>query len=202
MPTVTTDHQLANLALGFVGQRQFLDSLNEDSEEGECCAIYYPLARDSCLKARAWRFATRRSVLALSAETRTDWDYVYTAPNNLLTAHEIYTGIRNPPHSRRIPFALELNDAGTGHLILTDQEQAELIYTAQLNIVALWPADFVEAVAWRLACYLALALPVKPQLAGSLEPIARRALLIAAAADQNAVTPDQAPDSEFILERA
>lgn len=202
MATVTTEAQLCNLALGFVGQRQFITSLTEEQTEAQLCAIFYPLARDAVLSSRAWRFTTRRSVLALSTETRTNWEYVYVAPARLLLAHEIASSMRPTPPGAQIPFDIELNDAGTGRLILTDEPDAELIYSAQVDQVGLYPAPFVLAVAWQLAVFLAASLPVKPALAQWCQAQAEKHQRIAAAHDLNTVVPSPQPLAEVTRTRS
>lgn len=203
MATITTVAGVCNLALGMVGQRQLIDDIDEESNEAQACKLYYSTARDECLAAFPWSFATKRAVLALSTETRTGWDLVYVAPTDLLLDGRrfVWDGSRSTPIDLRIPNALELNDADDGYLLLTDEPDAELVYTAQLNTVALWSNAFVKAVAARLAVDLALMLPVKPELSERLEPRARLALAHAAARDGNASTPDADPESESIRVR-
>lgn len=200
MPAVTTEAEVCNLALGLVGQRQFIDRLDEDSAEAQACAEYFATVRNELLEAWHWRFATKRAVLALTTETRTGWGFAYQSPADLLRARRIWDG-DTAPGSRRIPFTRELNDAATGHLILTNQPEAELVYTVELTRVALWPTAFVTAVAAQLAVCLAPALAAKPQLMPSFE---RRALLTfqrAAALDANETEPDEQAESETISER-
>lgn len=201
MAARTTEAQVCNLALGLVGQRQFIDDLTEDSTEAQVAAQYFESTRNELLEAYHWRFATKRAVLAETTETRTGWGYCYSAPSDMLKPQRIWDGNRRPGAGEAIPFAFELNDAGSGHLILTDMAEAELIYTVELATVALWPAAFVKAVAAQLAVYFAGALAVKPQLWPSLERGAVMALQRAAALDANAGQADPEPDSEIIRER-
>jgi hypothetical protein len=201
MAAVTTVARVCNLALGLVGQRQFIDNLTENSTEAQVCAVYYESTRNELLQAWHWRFATKRAVLALTTETRTGWGYCYAAPADMLTPRRIWDGQREPGAGEAIPFGWELNDAASGHLVLTDMEQAELIYTAEFTNVALWPPLFVKAVAAQLAVYLAGALPVKPELMPTLQRNATLALQTAAAHDANAATRDTEADSEIIRER-
>lgn len=201
MPAVTTPEGVCNLALGVVGHRQFLDSLNESSVEAEVCSRFYASTRNDLLAAWPWRFATKRAVLALTAESRSGWGYAYAAPADMLVARRIWDRRRNPGAGEAIPFAKELNDAASGHLILTDQAEAELLYTVELAVVALWPPHFVAAVAARLAVALAGALAVKPQIIPMLERGATLALQRAAAIDANEGQRDVEADSEWIRER-
>lgn len=203
MATITTVAGVCNLALGMVGQRQLIDSIGEETTEAIACKLLYGPARDECLAAFRWSFSTKRALLALSTEEREGWDLVYVAPSDMLIdgPRYVWDGSRATPVDLRIPNALELNDAGTGYLLLTDEPDAELIYAAQLNTVALWSNAFVKAVAARLAVDLALMLPVKPELSARLEPRAQLALAHAAARDSNAATPDAEPESESIRVR-
>lgn len=203
MATITTVAGVCNLALGMVGQRQLIDDIDEETDEAQACKLFYGPARDECLGAFMWSFATKRAALALSTEERTGWDLAYVAPPDMLLEGRRYVwdGSRATPVDLRIPNSIELNDAGDGYLLLTDEPDAELIYTAQLNAVALWSNAFVRAVAARLAVDLALMLPVKPELARLLEPRAQVALHKAAALDANASTPDAEPESESIRVR-
>lgn len=201
MPTVTTDAQLCNLALGLVGQRQFIDNLAEASTEAQCCAVYFGPTRDEVLAAYPWRWATKRSTLALTTEERTGWGFAYAAPADMVAARYIWAGQRAPGSGKDIPFATELNDAGDGMLILCDIEDAELVYTRTAPSIGLWPPHFVKAVAHQLAVYLAGTLPVKPELMPRFQQAAYSALLTAAALDANAGKADQPADSEFIRVR-
>lgn len=201
MAAVTTEHQVANLALGLVGQRQTIDSLNEATTEAQVAKTYFASTRNELLEGWAWHFATKRVVLALTTETREEWGYAYAAPADMLLPRKIWNGVREEGSGERIPFTWELNDAGTGFLILTDQVEAQLVYTVELTTVAMWSAGFVKALAAQLAVCFAGALPVKPQLMPGLEAAAMRALLQARASDANSVTRDVAADSEIIRER-
>lgn len=207
MAAVVTEAEVCNLALGLVGQRQFIDRLDDDSTEAEVCNRLFASTRNELLEAWHWRFATKRAVLALAATSagallaRSGWAYCYVAPTGMLKARRIWDGDRAPGAGSRIPFGKELNDDSTGHLILTDQQDAELVYTVELRTVALWTPKFVIAVAKQLAVYLALALPVKPEIARLLQPAATLALQAAAAADGNEAEPDVEADSEWIRER-
>ena len=203
MATITTVAGVCNLALGMVGQRQLIDDIDESTDEAQACKTFFSTARDECLAAYRWSFNTKRAVLALSTEERTGWDLVYVAPTDLLVdgPRYVWDGARSTPVDLRIPNAVELNDAGDGYLLLTDEPDAELVYASQLNTVALWSNAFVKAVAARLAVDLALMLPVKPELSARLEPRASLALAHAAARDANAGTPDAEPESESIRVR-
>lgn len=201
MAAINQPHEVANLALGLVGHRQFIDSLNESTTEAQVAKLYWAQVRNRLLADYRWRFATKRQVLALTTSEREGWGYCYAAPADMLVPHAIQPATRNPSLDESIPFAWELNDSDDGMLVLTDQEEAVLIYTREVTTVALYPPHFVDALAAALAVRFAGALPVKPQLMPALEQQAQRALLTAAAIDANSAKRDPAPDSEFITTR-
>lgn len=201
MPAVTTEAQVCNIALGLVGHRQLIDNLLEPTAEAQACAANFASVRNELLSLWPWRFAKRQATLGLTAETREGWGFTYRLPADCLVPRSIWTGVRRPGAGERIPFEVMLDDAGTGHLLCTDMELAVLLYTAELQTVALWPPLFVEAVAARLAAKLAGSLPVRPELMPGLASAARLALQQAAAVDANGAEEDQEADAEWIRVR-
>lgn len=205
MAAVTTPEGVCNLALGLVGQAQLVDNIiTETSAEARACKAHFASARNRCLQRWAWKFAVRRAVLALSTETRTGWNYAYSAPATYLQEApcRIWAGRRDTTTGEKVAFDLELNDAGDGLLVLTDMPEAEFIFVAEVTTVALWSQLFVDAVAAELAVALAGVLPKKIQLQAGLMQEAARRLHMAAAASGNAMQLDPPPDSELITVRS
>lgn len=205
MPAATTaPHQVCNLALAYVGNGQTINSLEENTLEARMAKLHYAPTRDELLQLFPWRFATLREELATIAETRTGWEYVYQLPADCLTPRRIYPGQRRVTPDLEIPFDVEGRDGGSGlsgRVLLTDQPEAELIYTAECPNVALWTPAFVQAVAWALAVKLALVVPVKPALAAQAEAKALQALKRAQAAEMNARREDVEPPSPLTTSR-
>jgi hypothetical protein len=193
--------EICNIALLRAGCTETIDSLAESTEEAEAANVHYGPARDALLEEFSWPFATRRATLALSTETRTGWDYVYDLPGDCLAPRSIVGEFRTPGEGEEIPFAVELSDDGSTKLLLTDQENAVLSYTSQVESVGLFSPLFVDALAWRLASEFALALPVKPQVGMAMKQGYEAALLRAGASMLRQSKEDAAPDSEFIRER-
>lgn len=201
MASVTTEAQLCNLALANIGETQLIDSLDQPGLSARLCKAHFRTARNSLLERRWWRWATRRVTLALTTETRTGWDFVYSVPSDCLTARHIWNGYEEPPVDARVPFVLEANNGATGRVLLTSWEDAELVYTTDQVPVAGFPSLFVDALAWELTVRLALALPKKQQLAVGARTEAARWLSLAAAADINQAQKGASPDSPRILAR-
>lgn len=197
----STAAELCNLALLRVGQRQFIDSLEDTSAQAQVCALVYPHARNVVLEAAWWRFTTRRATLALLDLDYSDWEYAYALPSDCVTARYLWSGVRDPALEERIPFALE-DDATSGRILLTDLEDAELIYGYQHETVARYPASFCDALVARVAVELAFSVPVKPNLAMGLDGAYRAALARAIASDRNQAQPDAPRDGELVRARS
>lgn len=206
---LTTEAQLCNVALLRVGERQTIDSLEENTQAARACKSLYQSARDTCLEAFWWTFATKRLTLAESMESRDGWEFAYAMPSDCLVPRYIWTGIRNPTPQQRTPFAVELNATNSGYLVLADSrtsfadsEAPLLVYTARVETVALFPPLFADAVAWKLACDLTLGLAVKPQLLPAMAQGYAIALNKAIASDLRVGEEDVAPESESITIRS
>ena len=165
-----TDAQICTLALNRVGEKQPLGSLKDATNAGRLCRLVYPLARDGALEEFPWPFARRRAALALLADDEDDaearentgYAYVYALPSDCLVPRYLETGLLNPAEDQKIPFELEDDaDQSTG-VLLTNQEDAELVYTWRVTETAKFTPLFADALAWRVAYELCFSLPVKP----------------------------------------
>lgn len=203
---VTSEAQLCNIALARVGQREFIDSLTQATTASRLCAVLYAPARDAVLETFPWPFATRRQVLtALADASFSGWEYGYILPTDCLCVREVYAGTRNPAAASRIPYTLELGNDSDGYatlrIILTDEAGAEILYTARVTAVPLFPPLFVDALAWKLAADLALSLPVKPQVGLAMAQGYRQAVDLAALSQLRQRQGDAPAESESILAR-
>lgn len=197
----STEAEICNLALLRIGHREPIGSLVETSTESQTCAIIYPLARDAVLAAFPWKFATRRAVLAVvTAGEQTGWDLAYSLPADCLVPRYIYSGLRTPAATERVPWVLEA-DATHVQYLMSDQADAELVYTSKVTAVPRFPPLFVQALAWCIASDLALSMRAEPQVGLAMMQAYNRALAQAMAAELNKGQGDQVPDSEFITER-
>lgn len=200
----TSDIQVCNIALLRVGQRQAISSLNDTSDEAIACNALYSEARDRLLAEYGWKFAKSRAALAeLATVTRAEWDYVYSLPADCLVPLYVTSedGQRAPSPDVRIPFELEYESSLTSQVLMTDQVDAWLVYTAAIESVGLFPPHFVDALAWVLAADLALGLPVKPQFGLTLQGRAELAIRQAIAADLRQGQEDPLPEAEHVRAR-
>lgn len=192
---------VCNMALGYVGERQTIQSLSDPTAPALACVTFYEETVKACLAQHWWRFATKRETLALSTEERDEWGYVYALPSDCLQPQYLWNGARNATRDQLIPFTTELNDAGTNQLLMTDLVDAVLVYTKLLTNPAQWGPAFGKAVAWALAAELALVLPVKPEVAIRVGQQAPLWLERAAALDEAGKQDDPAADPDLIRAR-
>lgn len=197
----TTEVQVANLALAYVGHAAPILSFNDNTAAARACRTVYEPMRDALLERYNWKFARKHAVLALLAGVeRTAWEYCYELPVDCLAPRAIWPGIRTPRLDQRIPFDWEAGDTGPS-ILVTDQVDAELEYTAKETTVAKFTPGFVKALAWAMAVELSLVLPIKPELALRVEAKAKVALAEAVAAMEGSARKDPPPDSEYVSER-
>lgn len=168
-----SDAQICTVALARVGEKQPIDSLNATTSSARLCKAIYELARDAALEEFPWPFATRRALLAVLADEATDaaartgWAYTYSLPADCLAPRYLVTGLEgteNVDPSLQPAFEVE-DDAVEGRVLVTNQEDAELVYTVRQDNPGKFTPLFCDALAWRIAYELALSLPVKAPLA-------------------------------------
>jgi hypothetical protein len=116
--------------------------------------------RDAVLRDHPWPFAKRRATLALVEEDPVDeWGYSYRVPSDCVYLRRLVSGTRIDTNDSEIEMELLADDAGG--LIYTDLDEAEAEYTARITETARFHPDFIMAVSFRLAGYIA------PRVCGS-----------------------------------
>lgn len=199
-----SDVQIANMALAHIGSGKLITNLITDrSKEAIACNLFYAQTRDEVLQDFPWGFASRRAVLGLVGDDpTTEWSYSYRYPSDALAVRSIASGVsRMETPASQVPHRI-LSDE-TGRLLYTSQTDAVIEYTARVIDSAQYPPDFVQAVALKLAAYIA------PSLMSDGAPGARSALLqhyalqlsVARRSSANEGRPDVAAESEFITGR-
>lgn len=147
---------ICNLALSHVAAYP-IQSLDERTKEARECKRLYSVARDAMLEAHDWGVARKREALALLADTYSGWDFAYAWPVDCLAPRKIY----DPSEANNtvpLKFEIGVNDALNRRIILTDEEDAELIYTAKITDANLFTSMMVDALGFRLAADLAIPL--------------------------------------------
>lgn len=197
---------ICNRAILRCGQKEMISSLSEDSEAARLCNAVFALCRDEVLAEADWPFARRSAVLSEIADHgNLKWTYGFALPADYIATREIFTGVRrtNTP----TPYAVELRAGGAGHMLLTDEaavtdEAPYLTYTARVESPSLWHPYFSDALAWRIAMDIALALSGKADVQRTCAQMYEIALSKAetSAAEGEALDPN--PSSEFVTIRS
>lgn len=196
-----SDTFIANAALEQIGSKSGIQNLNERSNEAMACKFWYDFCRVHVLEAYNWGFARKREALASSSDDPPDgiWTYRYQYPSDCLKAREI----ENPlgPSADAIPFTIEQISDGTAKSILTNAEQAILIYTADVSQTSLFPAHFVDTLAAQLASRIALKITGKRTIRDDMQKLYVGLLRVAPAHDANEAVADKPRDTDWIRAR-
>jgi hypothetical protein len=189
--------QICNMALMRIGVSSLISSLSEASNEARACNVFYEQMRDYALRDYPWNFATKRVVLADAGTPPDNWGFKYTYPSDCLrTKHIITKGLRTPRNDQRIPF--EIGNEGGQRVIYTNQDEAELMYTARVEDPTLFDPMFTSALAYLLASEIAMPLSVQPKVADQARSAYNMVASSAAAASMNEGTEPPVPESELI----
>lgn len=156
---------ICNLALSHVGGYP-IQSVSEATKEARECKRLYPFSKDSTLEAFDWSFARKQKLLAeVSGVEIYGWDYVYEFPSDCIIPRKIYDSSES---ETPITYDIYVNSDLNKRYIVTDQEDAVLIYTAKVSDANLFSPLFKEALGYRLASELAIPLRSKPTLKDQL----------------------------------
>lgn len=147
--------EICNLALSHLGVGKEIAILeSERSQEASACRRFYDTALDATLRDYPWAFATKIVALGLIEEDPNDeWLYSYRYPTDCVFIKRILSGIKNDTRQTRINYRI-LSDSA-GRIIYTDQENAEAEYSYRVTDTSLYPSDFIMALSYRLAHYIA-----------------------------------------------
>lgn len=152
---MASEVDICNLALAHLGDEATVSSIDppEGSAQAEHCARFYPIARDTLLESHAWRFATRREVLAELADEVPGWRFAYALPVDTVQILAVLGPDQSSEEGTQA-FDVEMGADGAG-VILTNQPEATVRYVAQVTDSIRFSPMFTDALAWLLASYLA-----------------------------------------------
>jgi hypothetical protein len=146
---------VCNLSLAHLGDEATVSSISppDGSAQADHCKRFYPIARDALLEEVAWNFATRRIVLAETANTPPDvWAYEYAYPGSCLRILAILdsSGDENAPQD----YMQGTDDTGA-KVIWTNTEDATALFTFAVTDTTKFSTLFVTTLSYLLASYLA-----------------------------------------------
>jgi hypothetical protein len=148
---MASEVQICNLALSHLGNRGRIASISptDGSAESDYCASFFSLVRNELLEAADWNFARKRVALALVASVSDAWAYSYALPSDCMVPRRILTDGATSKENDSAAFAIE------GLALLTDKQNAVLVYTRPIVDAGLFSPSFVTAMSYLLASYLA-----------------------------------------------
>lgn len=165
---------ICNMALSNIGTRSNIESFSEASAEAAQCSLWYDYARKQTLEAFDWNFARKRIVMALDSDDAPleEWGFRYQYPADCLRARRIvnpygviassvFDNLSVGNLSDAPPFDVELSSDGMRKTIVTDVEQAKLVYTFDQAVEDFFEPLFVKCLAHLIGSYIAYSLTAK-----------------------------------------
>lgn len=141
--------KISNQALALLG-KDLIVSLDEGTEAAKYCSLFYEDVRDEVLRAHAWNCAKHRAALAQSSDyvPPSGYDYAYALPVSPYCLRVLLMG---EPEDKLV-WKVE------GRYLLTDEEEATILYIKRITDPMELDTLCVAAIAARLAADLALPL--------------------------------------------
>lgn len=199
---------IANMALTHVGAENDIESLDEETPEAKAVRTWYAFAREQALEAFDWSFARKRVILTLHGDvisTTTNeplagvWGFRYKYPGDCVVARKIQHP--NAPPDDALPFEIELSLDGTEKTIVTNVENAVLVYTFNQAATNLFTPGFVLAFSFAIAMNIAFTLTSKLTLKKEMERSFATAINHAAANMLNEEVKEPPRDADWIRDR-
>jgi len=157
-----TNVSICNVALARAGHSRTITSLtgSDTSKEADACILLFETERNAILETFDWQFAEETIALTEDETSYNGWDYTYIVPSNCLKARYVFDG---EDYEDRVDFKMAVDQTGgTGSdetkVILTDLDDAYLVYTAEITDPTLFSYMFQDALEWKLGASLAIAL--------------------------------------------
>ena len=170
--------QICNIALSRIGQSERINSLGEPGASAEQCDLFYELCRDQVLGDFPWPFATGFATLSeLATNPDPEFERCYTLPVDCLTVRRVllpgfntmsWTGNCAVPSYP--PIKHRVIAGPSSRLLSVNIENAQIEYTKRIESSGMFSAQFVSALAWKLAESIA---PAISRVAGISQACAR-----------------------------
>lgn len=195
--------QIANLALSHIHAKGTVENIEtEKSTEAKTANLWYDPARRQALADFDFGFSRKRQTLALHLEDppEGEWAFRYQWPADAVAPRFI----QNPLGRGKPPIIFEIEQASDGtQSILTNAEEAVLVYTKDATDPTFFTPHFVLALSYLLAHYIAGPLTSKKSLKDQAIENYNNAINVGAAHEANVTQAGTAgdPEAEWIRER-
>lgn len=151
--------QICNIALSRIGISERINSLGEPGAPAEQCDLFYELCRDQVLSDFDWPFATGFAALAqMATNPDPEFECCYTLPTDCLTVRRVLTpefNTMNWPGTFYVPQQAPIKHrviaGSSSRLLSVNIENAQIEYTKRIEAPGMFSAQFVSALAWKLA---------------------------------------------------
>lgn len=199
---------IANMALSHIGAKSTIESFTEKSSEAEQSNIWYDYSRLQVLEAYDWNFARKRVTISLHGDTISEtvsdplagvWAYRYQYPDDCVAARKIQNA--NAPPQDATPFEVETSLNGEQKTILTNLQDAVLVYTWDLTNTDMFSPLFVIAISHLLAHHIAFSITGKRSIKISELAIYQNLLSQAMTASANEGVDPPPRDTDWIRDR-
>jgi hypothetical protein len=195
------DTQLCNLALGEIGDSYSITDINETSNQAAVCRLFFEPTRDAMLRSHQWNFARQLADLsALSTDPVFGWDYQYALPSDFIRLVE-FNGLDAWQTEDDFQIA---NGPSGGLVLLTDEDEASIVYIQRVTDANLFDPLFVEAFTLRLAARICTKLTKDDAIRDRLHRDAKEAMGRARQTDANESRPRRVGswlDSDLAMSR-
>lgn len=153
--------QIANMALSNLGDSSSIEAFTEQTPQARQVRLWYDVSRIATLEAFDWSFARKRRALALHGDDPPDgvWSYRYQYPDDCVSARMFENPLGHEANA--IPFKVEQSEDGFEKTILTDLEDAVLVYTKDVENPGLYTLHFAKALSYILAHHMAISITGK-----------------------------------------
>ena len=205
------------MALSHISAPSQIESFTEKSNEAEQVRLWYDYSLKQVLESFDWSFARTRLALAIHSEDPPDgiWAFRYQYPEDCIVARKISNPTSRvfafaPVYSSlsivgnltdAVPFEIELDAEEETKTILTNMQDAILVYTKDITTTSLFSALFIDALSHLLAHHMAYAITRKRSIRGDELQIFRRLILTAPAMNANERVDEPPREAEWIRGR-
>lgn len=190
---MTNDTDLANAALGLIGEPQITAITDQSSKEARACLKFADAARRETLRLGRWNCATKRANLTeISPVPVAGYAHQYQLPTDWLRLMEV-----NGEAVKESEEFFEIE----GRALLIDAETVWIRYVRDIGIGACDPL-LQAAVAVRLASKIAIPLSGRIEQADAMETLFQRRLAEAMGIDSKETASADNPSWEKIFSRS
>lgn len=200
MPVGFDKVTICNMALAHIGSNMTIESIDERNPAAKNCKLWYDAARLRTLEDFNWSFARKSLPMAThSVDAPTNrWSFRYQYPSDCVAPRLI----ENPAGPFEDPIPYEVENAGDSTLsILTDLDEAVLLYTFNLETVSLFSTHFTETLSLALASRIGYKLSGKTSLVKQVTNAYAAKIIEAQIVDNNSVMPRDVRDAVTIRAR-